>query len=1314
MKSLWTSFVLIAAFTVANDLPISAQSQEQLYQEGLMKEEGEGALQDAIALYSQIADNTSADQSLRAKSLLHIGMCYEKMGTQEAVKAYQRLVSSFPAQKNEVAIAHERLNRLLLTAENATQKNPVPKFTRIRIPSEPWFSTRLSPNGEKIAMVNDRKLWIMPVSGNAGPDIPGQPVQLNTNEIQPEKTSPLSWSDDGKWIAFNEQPNENRPVDVRWNQSIYAVPVTGGQPEKVVENFRDFTNRNYSISLSPDGKTLAHTAVVDNKQFIYTTQVIGGSQKKLVGIQAREPAFSPDGKWIAFVEDKVIGHDGGNLCIVPSTGGDPITLVKLNKASSPVWSPDGKTIAFIDEEENKKIKFVRIQQNGQRIGNVASVKIPGEMEKVDLLTGWGTNNKLGAILSTEQDYSIYTLPAKGGQASMLLNDRLALQPRWSASGDEIIFITIEQDQPFIPPALLFATVPSKGGSAKILRMEHNTEKVIPGPPELGRGISPDGRSLIFCGWTMSDTTHDLREPATSIWTYSFEDHSTRKLTNEKGLFVDRFPSWSPDGRKIAFTRYNVPEGSVTDAKKINSGIYTMNSSGGDIQMLYSDDDLHPIFPVWSPDGKMITYISRLKEDDKYVLNVIDVQDGTSRVVYEIPEFISTIDPCWSPDSKKIAYNDGKVIKVVHLDDGSVEDIQTNLTSDVNIIYYLDWSPGGESFVFGGANQGQSEFWFVEDFLPLDKLPDQSGPVVAEKPEGIQIRQVWKESGLDFLGSVSSDGSLLSYVFWGQGDVAVHNLNTGMDHVLIYEADLEGSPQGFAQAPKISKDGRKIAYFWWRPNHTFDLRLTDVSNPSSRCLYKEEGVEVYPETWLSDHELIALRQNRNTEITSISLFNMNDGTYRDLKTFKGRKWAQTVASPDEKYLAYDVARNNEGGNSDISLLPVRGGNEISLIQHPANDKVLGWDPEKEIFLFISDRSGEWDLWALPMDEQRSIGPAKRIYTGIGEVEPMGCTENGDLYVGFSKRYFGSSILPFNSETGEIREESGEIREESGLTIEGSNFLMQWSPDGNYLSYFQEARNSPWKLIIRDIKSGEERQFANNLLPGSYRWSPDGNSILIFGRDLSKINTTGYKGAIYLMDASTGNMTEILSLSDYDFIPSDDDASPLSTLAWAPDGHSFYMLFFRDRCIRHDLKNGKDEVVYRNPLFEEYIMQVSPDGNSLLLGTQHQEEKSRLFTIPPEGGDEIDLCSAQEANDFVNAFWSPDGKYIYFIERPDDTNLWRIPATGGKPEKLKTWDNWTDVYNINPDMNQIAISQRVRTTEVRVVENLSSELDKVFKE
>ena len=227
-----------------------------------------------------------------------------------------------------------------LPLEKLAQKNEVakasliPKFTKIKIPTKLSGSIQLSPDGKDLALVSDKKLWIMPLKGNLGPDLPGKPVQLNTEGIQVENSG-LSWSHDGKWIAFNEFPLKGRPANEQWNQSIFVVPSVGGKPLKVSDNFRASHLVNYRISLSPEGKNLAYSSIENDKQYIYYKEVLGSTSKKLTDIPAREPSYSPDGKWIAYADDKTLGIEGGNLWMVSSSGGIPKLLAKTGNASSP-------------------------------------------------------------------------------------------------------------------------------------------------------------------------------------------------------------------------------------------------------------------------------------------------------------------------------------------------------------------------------------------------------------------------------------------------------------------------------------------------------------------------------------------------------------------------------------------------------------------------------------------------------------------------------------------------------------------------------------------------------------------------------------------------------------------------------------------------------------------------------------------------------------------------------------------------------------------------------------------------------------------
>ncbi len=581
---------------------------------------------------------------------------------------------------------------------------------------------------------------------------------------------------------------------------------------------------------------------------------------------------------------------------------------------------------------------------------------------------------------------------------------------------------------------------------------------------------------------------------------------------------------------------------------------------------------------------------------------------------------------------------------------------------------------------------------------------------SEEPEGIRIRQIWKKPYTDFLGSVSFDGYFLSYVDWGKGDLAVHNLINGENRLLTHEATLD-HPQHIAMSSVISKNGKQIAYSWWIGNHSCDLLLVDLENPSPRLLYSHEGEEVYPASWISDEELIVTRHNYETKIGQICSFNILDGSIRVLKLIEGRGGPQLACSPDEEYIAYDFANEANNGNFDINLLAVDGGNEISLVEHPADDRVLGFVPESKEFLFISDRSGTWDLWAIPVDEGKPSEPAKRIYRNIGVVQPVGFTQNGDCFFGFNRRNFNAYIAPFNAETGAIKEKSGK-------SLLGSNLWIKWSPDGQYLTYIKEDNkaNNLWQLTVQDMETGEERKLANNMrMAMSPCWSPDGSSILVTGVARNESSTRGLKSGVYIVDVKTGKTTEIFDISKYKNkinLPGD-DAFPLSDIQWSLDGKSFFFLFFRDRLVKHDLETGEDKILYRHSHFGRSVLNRSPDGKKLLLAViSPEEKKSRLFTIPVEGGEEKELCTPQEASGFETAMWSPDGKYVYFTERKDGTSLWRIPAEGGIPQKVWQSKNRAEVFSIHPDGQQIAVAIRERELEIRVIENLVQELKKIY--
>lgn len=575
----------------------------------------------------------------------------------------------------------------------------------------------------------------------------------------------------------------------------------------------------------------------------------------------------------------------------------------------------------------------------------------------------------------------------------------------------------------------------------------------------------------------------------------------------------------------------------------------------------------------------------------------------------------------------------------------------------------------------------------------------------KETEGIKIKQIWTGTKVDNSGTVSLNGEYLSFVDGETGGIAIRNLKTKKNTSLI-EGSYD-SPLRYAQYNCISPDGKQIAYNWVNGNSS-GLYLIDVERSSPSLLYKQEGETVNPVTWISEKELIVIVwKSKNKD--QVCLFNILDRTMQVLKISEPVILRQLFSSPDGKYVAYGFENETHNGNVDINIHPMDGKAEISLIKHPANDIGFGWVPGTNEFLFISDRSGTWDLWAIAIDNGKPSGPSKRIYADLGEVQPMGFTENGDCYFGLSRGNVNTYLAPFNAANGDINEKSGKI-------ISGTNLWMSWSPDGNFLTYIKagEKNSNGWQLTIQEIKTGMEHKLANNLaIAWSPCWSPNGNSILVVGIDKNKSQTEGYEGGIYTVDVKTGKTTEILLLSNYKYNNPTGDALPLKNIRWSSDGNSIFMLFFQDRLVKYDLETGKVETLYMQSHFNRGVLNLSPDGKRLLFAAKSPEQKkSHLYTMPVGGGKEKELCSPQESDNFRFAAWSPDGLFVYFIERIEGTNLWRIPAEGGIPQLVWQSDDRIEGFDFHPDGKQITYAIHEQTTEIRVIEGILQELEKIY--
>lgn len=153
--------------------------------------------------------------------------------------------------------------------------------------------------------------------------------------------------------------------------------------------------------------------------------------------------------------------------------------------------------------------------------------------------------------------------------------------------------------------------------------------------------SPDGKHIIFCS-TRGDGAND------DIYVVNVDGTNLQRLT-DNGAVWDTFPSFSPDGRKIAFRRllrHTTPEGVL-----VNSEIMVMNSDGTNVVNVSK----HPFFdgwPSWSPDGRRIAFSSN--RSDPYQIYVANA-DG-SGLLQVVASAVTDVRPQWLPDGRGIVFN----------------------------------------------------------------------------------------------------------------------------------------------------------------------------------------------------------------------------------------------------------------------------------------------------------------------------------------------------------------------------------------------------------------------------------------------------------------------------------------------------------------------------------------------------------------------------------------------------------------------------------------------------------------------------------
>ena len=472
---------------------------------------------------------------------------------------------------------------------------------------------------------------------------------------------------------------------------------------------------------------------------------------------------------------------------------------------------------------------------------------------------------------------------------------------------------------------------------------------------------------------------------------------------------------------------------------------------------------------------------------------------------------------------------------------------------------------------------------------------------------------------------------------------------------------------------FSRDGKQIAYNaevlsdakdWFIP-----LRIRNMDGSGVRTLFSEKNSYVSPLDWSPDAGSILALLDRNKAV-ALTVISTADGSVRILKSIApgGVSFYRARFSPDGRFVAFSLVREGSPPHCDVFLMTADGRNEVVVAGHSAEDQLLGWTPDGRSLLFLSDRSGTWDIWTARITGGKQQGEPELLKKDFGYCVVLGFAPDGSLYYKTDTYLGGLYNGAVDLETGKVLVPPAPV----STRYTGPPVQPTWSPDGRNLAYISfRGHIDPGNLIltIRSAATGEER-FLSPHLRGVHQisWAPDGRSIIALG-------LTGTQIGIFRIDVET---SEITKLADGGLAP-----------RLCPDGKTLVFVKGGPMITKRNLDTGEESEVVK---IKGLNYDLSPDGREVVF-----QVDGAVKTVSLNGGEPRELFRGSAAD----SRWTRDGRYI--IVRASGT-LWRVPAQGGTPLKLELSVPKMQFFTLHPDNRRFAFSvNEGARSELWVMEN-----------
>jgi len=543
-------------------------------------------------------------------------------------------------------------------------------------------------------------------------------------------------------------------------------------------------------------------------------------------------------------------------------------------------------------------------------------------------------------------------------------------------------------------------------------------------------FSPDGTQVAF-SWNGERTGAGpfgatLPQSNFDVWLKLIGSSETRRLTNDPAS--DLYPSWSPDGRQIAFLRFRSWDPSAT--------IHVVSPLGG-AERKVGDLPGASSQIAWSPDGRWLA-VRRSRSPGETSptsggIHLIPLQEGEPRALTSPDPPGYDAHPAFSPDGGRLAYASCGVglfppcnVQVVEVGRDLVpRGPARRLTDQAAGIVGLTWSRDGRSIIYSSAHVGtdRARLWRVAtsgDWPPerLEFVPQGAiGPVVAPARDRLAFTHT-------------------------TFDVDIHRFEReGPSRPLL----VSSLPD---YAPTFSPDGRKIAFESGRSGEREEIWLADADGSNPTQLTKGPGHWQGTPRFSPDGRHVVFESRGENGYADVWMIDVEGGVPRRITNGPFTNGMASF-SRDGRFIYF---RQDHKDGRDISRIPVAGG-EPHRLTHGGG--LLAREAPDGKSLFFTQRETS-PLFQLELPN----GPARQV---------VDCVQGRSLADGPDGMYY-LGCVPYGADSPLHRLDVRSGRSERLGTVAASigNVGLAVSPDGRTILFLSGLNRGADLMLVENFR------------------------------------------------------------------------------------------------------------------------------------------------------------------------------------------------------------------------------------------------------